>query len=658
MISQLQNKNYRFIKVRAKTKYPCEVGWGLNEIEWEQLPDKSWKHRLTGKRFENKDGTVYYGPRKNYSWNDKELVEWIKAGNNYGSLGGYGNNVMVDADSILIQKLIEEKFPKTLTCKSGGTPEDNETKAKKHYYFESTDAIEKTVPLHKDKNTNIGHIRWHNGMLVGPGCTHPSGAKYDVIEDVPIAKISGRKLLEVLKPYILKEQKKEITDKVLVIKAENGKNTFSDHKFDSLRVENIVSTAKLTDKGNGTLQGAHPFHASDTQWDFEINTNKNVWHCFNHNVGGGPFELIAMEAGILSCSDCGPGCLKDKEKFKRVLAIAQEKYGLKKKVVEQEPTKTNLSPITFAEIRKMKPDRNYLVQGLLKPGTAVMEFGEPGCTKSVKANLLALCVATGSPYLSMKTKKAGVVLVDNENGLEKIRERLVGSFNGLKKKRSPKNLWVFSRIGNIDSPTITSHLLEFCKENKVKLFIMDTLRRCTTAEENSSSEINAFFQNTVLPLQKAGLCVLFLHHSQKGGNSYRGSSDLLGFVDSAFSITKNGDKIKIKCEKSRGMEPEQIDAEWSFEPENYRLIRLDSLEVEQETRAKKKEVGDSILKVFLKHDHLRRGEIIDLLEAAGHDFALSAIKRSLKFLILSRELTKDDKGKYAKVGQEELGSLR
>ena len=73
---------------------------------------------------------------------------------------------------------------------------------------------------------------------------------------------------------------------------------------------------------------------------------------------------------------------------------------------------------------------------------------------------------------------------------------------------------------------------------------------------------------------------------------------------------------------------------------------------------KKREISEAILNVFSMHDHLKRGEIIDLLQAEGHEYTLGSIKSSLKYLLLSRKLTKDDKNKYTVIGQEQINSIK
>lgn len=86
-------------------------------------------------------------------------------------------------------------------------------------------------------------------------------------------------------------------------------------------------------------RGAHPAHgATDPGHDdkdsrnFNIDSGKNVWHCFAHGSGGGPLSLVAVLEDILGCGDCGDARqsaldqLSDEEFLETCLA-ARDKYG-------------------------------------------------------------------------------------------------------------------------------------------------------------------------------------------------------------------------------------------------------------------------------------------------------------------------------------------
>jgi hypothetical protein len=95
--------------------------------------------------------------------------------------------------------------------------------------------------------------------------------------------------------------------------------------------------------------------------------------------------------------------------------------------------------------------------------------------------------------------------------------------------------------------------IELAKEKPLMIF--DSLIRFYPkgTDENTSTDISpimGFLRN----LTKAGATVLVLHHTGKSDSSdYRGSSDILGGVDIAYTIKKqdNSPSINLKCIKSR-----------------------------------------------------------------------------------------------------------
>lgn len=72
------------------------------------------------------------------------------------------------------------------------------------------------------------------------------------------------------------------------------------------------------------IQGSHRVHGSETGKNFSINPRRNTWHCFRCESGGGPLEWIAVESGLISCSEAGPGCLRG-ERFKEVVDLAKQR---------------------------------------------------------------------------------------------------------------------------------------------------------------------------------------------------------------------------------------------------------------------------------------------------------------------------------------------
>ncbi len=305
----------RVIKLGRHSKIPKEEGWVLTPELYERQQDKTWKKKSNSETYLVK-GKSFTGEIANYTWDSPELQKWLVEGGNYGVLCGAGYIAGIDADSYELQEAIEKGLPPTFKIRSGGRSENKEHPEKHHYYFLIRNpTLTQTIPLTlspAQEKKNLGHIRWNNGQLVGPGSIHPSGRIYEVVSNIPIAEIECSEFLKVLSPWIFQAGHN------VLLEGQTFENPLKE-----MKITDIVSIAGMTNKGAGKHQGAHPFHESTTDWDFEIDTQKNVWYCFAHNVGGSVAELIAMQNKILECWNCGKGSLP-KEKFKEVLTVAKK----------------------------------------------------------------------------------------------------------------------------------------------------------------------------------------------------------------------------------------------------------------------------------------------------------------------------------------------
>ena len=75
----LQKDGFGFVRLKPRTKIPFEQDW----------------------------------QNKPYSFS--EIEPWFENGNNYGVLGGYGDLIVIDADTEEISTIVEAKFPATFT---------------------------------------------------------------------------------------------------------------------------------------------------------------------------------------------------------------------------------------------------------------------------------------------------------------------------------------------------------------------------------------------------------------------------------------------------------------------------------------------------------------------------------------------------------------
>lgn len=275
--SQLQNEKFRFVKIKKGEKRPFEKGWTENS---------------------------------NYQWNDPMLQEWILNGGNYGVMGGHGNLTIIDVDEKEVWEKIEAEMPKTFTIKTGSG-------CRHFYYF--CDDIEhpmRMVSTDIGKMGDVGDIQGKGKQVVGPGSIHPNGNVYEILNDIPIAKVTKKEIVDTLFPYIAARTSEYSTEE----------KEYAE-KF-NISTDKVIELEQLNKKGNGEYQGPHPIHGSESGMNFCVNVDKGVWHCFRCGSGGGLLSWIAVKEGFIKCYEAVPGSLRG-DIFKKVLTIARDKYNLR-----------------------------------------------------------------------------------------------------------------------------------------------------------------------------------------------------------------------------------------------------------------------------------------------------------------------------------------
>ena len=160
---QLQNPEFRFLRLREKDKAP--IG---EETKWQE---------------------------NNYRFDDKILLTHLENEGNYGVIGGFGKLVLIDADTKEIEEICE-RMPETFTIKTG-SPEEY----KKHYFF-ITDRKMKGIRLTEKKVGDLGDIRSIGQYVVAPNSIHPKGDAYRVLKDLPINKIAVAQIKDYFKDYL------------------------------------------------------------------------------------------------------------------------------------------------------------------------------------------------------------------------------------------------------------------------------------------------------------------------------------------------------------------------------------------------------------------------------------------------------------------------
>lgn len=216
----------------------------------------------------------------------------------------------------------------------------------------------------------------------------------------------------------------------------------------------------------------------------------------------------------------------------------------------------------------------WLLEEIIPQGNIVLLAAPPSSYKTYLALAIGLAVAEGKPFLGRKTKKTQVIYLDKENPKLVLKERfkqLGGSSNFLiwpRWEEEPPNVGKKFKGSNFKYTDLI---------DKPSLLIFDSLVRFHAADENSATEM-AKIMNTFRELcdeGKGDLTLLIIHHAgKKITSTYRGTSEILGGVDLAYTIKADNkkDAVTLECVKNRLIKEGTIDIKVEAAGDSLRFI--------------------------------------------------------------------------------------
>ena len=270
-IIPVQLRGCRFILVKPKDKPAIEKGWQTTA---------------------------------NYAYDNPRLLAHIERGGNYGVMPA-GAVCILDADQTdrLMEMGVLDRLLDTFVVKTGRTAGYGS-----HFYIKCPDApAEKFVLRDPETREDLGDLRGsgHPSFCVGPGCTHPSGGRYEVVNDTPLLEISWAELKALVVDPCTPPQREIHVPRIL---RTPRSITISDAL--DLRVTDFLMPANPQVRETGEIEGEHPVHGSETGTNLTISADNQEWWCRRHETGGGPLEALAVAEKIIDCADARAGCLQ------------------------------------------------------------------------------------------------------------------------------------------------------------------------------------------------------------------------------------------------------------------------------------------------------------------------------------------------------------
>jgi hypothetical protein len=199
---------------------------------------------------------------------------------------------------------------------------------------------------------------------------------------------------------------------------------------------------------------------------------------------------------------------------------------------------------------------NFLIEDAIESPCTGMIFGASGSGKSFFVLDLALCCATGIPWLGKTVKEGPVVLICGE-GRHGIPRR-VAAWKSIHGAIPDGRFMMSQRRVEFDPETVLEMVCEInglaAKSEPPVLIVVDTMARSLPgeADENSSRDIMNFLEICDKIQRQYNCVVLLVHHTghaEASKNRARGSSAIKGALDLEILIDQGRGVIEWTKQK-------------------------------------------------------------------------------------------------------------
>ena len=201
----------------------------------------------------------------------------------------------------------------------------------------------------------------------------------------------------------------------------------------------------------------------------------------------------------------------------------------------------------------------WLIEDIIPNESLIILYGPSGCGKTFIALDMTLHIAHNIPWKKQSIIKQGIIIYCIGEGINGISNRIKAwhDYNNCSLNAPfiilPIEAISFSEQINIDKMVSTIESITEQYELPVSMIVIDTLSKASVGyDENSSKDMGLFLYNFDIIKKYFNTTIMFIHHS--GKNSYkgmRGSSYLLGTVDTAIQVDNIDNRIMIKIEKQK-----------------------------------------------------------------------------------------------------------
>ena len=204
-------------------------------------------------------------------------------------------------------------------------------------------------------------------------------------------------------------------------------------------------------------------------------------------------------------------------------------------------------------------DTQWLIEDIIPNESLIILYGQSGCGKTFIALDMTLHIAHNIPWKKQSIVKHGIIIYCIGEGINGLSHRIKAwhDYNDCVLNAPfvilPIDAISFAEQANIDKMVATIEEIREHYQLPISMIVIDTLSKASVGyDENSSKDMGLFLYNFDIIKKYFKTSIMFIHHS--GKNTYkgmRGSSYLLGSVDTVIQVENIDNTILVQIEKQK-----------------------------------------------------------------------------------------------------------
>lgn len=317
----------------------------------------------------------------------------------------------------------------------------------------------------------------------------------------------------------------------------------------------------------------------------------------------------------------------------------------------------------MAEVFEPQPPQIFTLDQLIVQGSLVTLIGPPGGGKTWAGLDMVVCVAKGENFGDIAVTQTGVLIIDEESGSSRLKQRILKVANGHGIKATDRLPLYFITRANTDfaGDNDAKELIATIRKLGVGLVLIDALVDVMVGcDENSVKETQPVLKRIRKVAEETGATIILLHHTgknkgQSGETTYRGSTAIKGEVDLMIKIvSKENGILKFTTDKERDIAHREFAMQMNFGNDSFRLSVPDENSTPAEKSVQLSGSKRFVIASLGEFKALRRSEIA----AKTREHKEEAIRKAITALQKETYICRTDgqgKGKVATFELTESG---